>query len=181
MDPGAFLVHGQVTIIFVVSVGLSVCLCRAFLSCLWSDFNQTWTNLCPLEYRGCATSGAWVTPKKLVVLGVLGLKKLSPPAVLIGLSWFLLILWNASIPKFSWAIFCNFHLEPKLWCHKWHKPRSVATSLYVMFNNPSTIHQQKLQCYSLHYYFVRLAVFSAYNTDSLPTVKLVLNSCPQRL
>ena len=26
------LVHGQVTIIFVVSVGLSVCLCRVFLS-----------------------------------------------------------------------------------------------------------------------------------------------------
>ena len=27
-----FLVHGQVTIIFVVSVGLFVCLCRVFLS-----------------------------------------------------------------------------------------------------------------------------------------------------
>jgi len=26
------LVHGQVTIIFVVTVGLSVCLCRVFLS-----------------------------------------------------------------------------------------------------------------------------------------------------
>jgi len=41
------LVHGQVTIIFVVSVGLFVCLfvclCRVFLSCLWSDFDQTWT------------------------------------------------------------------------------------------------------------------------------------------
>ena len=42
------LVHVQVTIIFVVSVGLSVCLsvclfvclCRVFLSRLWSDFNQ---------------------------------------------------------------------------------------------------------------------------------------------
>jgi len=30
--------------------------------------------LCPLEYRGCATPGGWVTPKKLVFLGVLGLK-----------------------------------------------------------------------------------------------------------
>ena len=42
-----FLVHGQVTIIFVVSVCLyvclSVCLCRVFLSRLWSDFDQTWT------------------------------------------------------------------------------------------------------------------------------------------
>jgi len=41
------LVHGQVTIIFVVSVGLSVCLsvcfCRVFLSRLWSDFDQTRT------------------------------------------------------------------------------------------------------------------------------------------
>jgi len=42
-----WLVHGQVTIIFVVSVGLSVCLfvclCRVFLSRLWSDFDQTRT------------------------------------------------------------------------------------------------------------------------------------------
>jgi len=30
---------------------------------------------CPLEYRGCATPGGWVTPKKLVFLGVMGLKK----------------------------------------------------------------------------------------------------------
>jgi len=37
------LVHGQVTIIFVVSVCLSVCLCRVFLSRLWSDFDETWT------------------------------------------------------------------------------------------------------------------------------------------
>jgi len=37
------LVHGQLTIIFVVSVGLSVCLCRVFLSRLWSDFDQTRT------------------------------------------------------------------------------------------------------------------------------------------
>jgi len=38
-----FLVHGQLTIIFVVSVCLSVCLCRVFLSHLWSDFDQTMT------------------------------------------------------------------------------------------------------------------------------------------
>jgi len=36
-------VHCQVTIIFVVSVGLSVCLCRVFLRRLWSDFDQTRT------------------------------------------------------------------------------------------------------------------------------------------
>ena len=39
----AILVHSQVTIIFAVSVGLFVCLCRVFLSRLWSDFDQTWT------------------------------------------------------------------------------------------------------------------------------------------
>jgi len=38
-----FLVHGQVIIIFVLSVGLSVCLCRVSLSRLWSDFDETWT------------------------------------------------------------------------------------------------------------------------------------------
>jgi len=38
------LVHGQVTIIFVVSVGLSACLfVQSFLSRLWSDFDQTST------------------------------------------------------------------------------------------------------------------------------------------
>jgi len=48
----ALLVHGQVTIIFVVSVCLSVCLCvclcRVFLSRLRSDLDQTRTHVtCP--------------------------------------------------------------------------------------------------------------------------------------
>jgi len=43
------LVHDQVTIIFVVSVCLSVCLCRVFLSRLWSDFNQTRTYVICLD------------------------------------------------------------------------------------------------------------------------------------
>ena len=45
VDLMAFLVHGQVTIIFVVSVCLFVCLfvclCRVFLSRLPSDLDQT--------------------------------------------------------------------------------------------------------------------------------------------
>jgi len=42
------LVHGQVTIIFVVSVCLSACLCRVFLSRLRSDLDQTRTHVtCP--------------------------------------------------------------------------------------------------------------------------------------
>jgi len=44
------LVHGQVTIIFVVSVCLSVCLCRVFLSRLRSDLDQTRTHVtCPSD------------------------------------------------------------------------------------------------------------------------------------
>jgi len=45
-----FLVHGQVAIIFVVSVCLSVCLfvCAVFLSCLRSNLDQTRTHVtCP--------------------------------------------------------------------------------------------------------------------------------------
>jgi len=109
-----YLVHGQVTIIFIVSVCLFVCLCRVFLSRVWSDFDQTWTYVVclglvvSLEYRGCATPGGWLTPKKLVFLGVLGLKKLSRPTVFIGLCWFLVILYNAPILKFSQAIFLQF-------------------------------------------------------------------------
>jgi len=44
----SLLVHGQVTIIFVVSVCLFVCLCRVFLSRLWSDLDQTRSHVtCP--------------------------------------------------------------------------------------------------------------------------------------
>ena len=75
------LVHGQVTIIFVVIFVVSVCLfvCAEFFSAV---FDPIWIKLghmlhvrvylCPLEYRGCATPGGWMTPKKLVFLGVLG-------------------------------------------------------------------------------------------------------------
>ena len=89
------LAHGQVTIIFVVSVCLSVCLfvCAEFFSAVFDPISiklghmlYVWVYLCPLEYRGCATPGGWMTLKKLVFLGVLGLKKLSRPTVLIVLS-----------------------------------------------------------------------------------------------
>ena len=49
-----------------------------------------------------------MTPKKLVLLGVFGLKEISRPTVLIGLSSFSVILYNAPILKFSRVIFCNF-------------------------------------------------------------------------
>jgi len=73
---------------------------------------------------------------KLVFLGVLGLKKLSRPTVLIGLSWFLVLLYNAPILKFSQAIFCNFHLEPKLWRHKWRNFQFCKSCRRVMRFSP---------------------------------------------
>jgi len=47
------LVHGQVTIILVVSVCLSVCLCRVFLSHLSCDFDQTRTYVCYMSWSSC--------------------------------------------------------------------------------------------------------------------------------
>ena len=63
----------------------SVCLfvCAEFFSAVFDPISiklghmlYVWVLLCPLEYRGCATPGGRVTPKKLVFLGVLGLKNL---------------------------------------------------------------------------------------------------------
>jgi len=70
------LVHGQVTIIFVMSVGLSVCLfvCAEFFSAVFDLISiklghmlyvWVYSLLYPLEYGGCATPGGWVTPKNL--------------------------------------------------------------------------------------------------------------------
>jgi len=62
------LVHGQVTIIFVVSVGLFV----QFFSAVFDPILIKLGNyvIClglvvSLEYRGCATPGGLVTPKNL--------------------------------------------------------------------------------------------------------------------
>ena len=74
--------------------------------------------------------------KKLVFLGILGLKKLSRPTVLIALSWFLVILYNIPILKFSRAIFYNFHLEPKLWRHQWHHFRFCISCRTAMRFSP---------------------------------------------
>ena len=80
------------TIIFVVSVCLFVCLFVQFLSAVFDPISiklghmlYVWV-LCPLEYRGCATPGGWVTPINLYFQGFWGSKKLSHPTVLIGLS-----------------------------------------------------------------------------------------------
>ena len=52
LHAACLLVHGQVTIIFVVSVGLSVCLCRVFLSRLWSDFRWN-LDICYVSGSSC--------------------------------------------------------------------------------------------------------------------------------
>ena len=57
----------------------------------------------------------------------------SRPTVLIGLSWFLVILQNAPILKFSRVIVCNFHLEPKLWRHKWSHFRFCKSCRVMRF------------------------------------------------
>ena len=72
----------------------SVCLfvCAEFFSAVFDPISiklghmlYVWVWLCPLEYRAVRPLGLG-DPEKLVFLGVLGLKKLSRPTVLIGLS-----------------------------------------------------------------------------------------------
>jgi len=108
---------------YFCSVGWFVCLfvclfvCAEFFSAVFDRFRSN-LDICyvsgsscvPLElYRGCATPWGWVTPKNLYFRR---LKKLSRPTVLIGLSWCLVILYNAPILKFSRAIFAISVLNP---------------------------------------------------------------------
>ena len=81
------LVQCQVTIIFVVSVCLSVCLfvCAGFFSAVFDPISIKLGHVICLGLDVSSRIWGWVTPKKLVFLGVLGLKKLSRPTVLIGL------------------------------------------------------------------------------------------------
>ena len=51
-DGKVMLVHGQVTIIFVVSVCLSVCLCRVFLSRLLIRFRSN-LDICYMSGSSC--------------------------------------------------------------------------------------------------------------------------------
>ena len=62
------------TIIFVVSVCLFVC--AEFFSAVFDPISiklehmlYVCVQLCPLEYRGCATPGGWVTPKTCIFRG----------------------------------------------------------------------------------------------------------------
>jgi len=68
-----------VTIIFVVSVCLFVC--AEFFSAVFDPISiklghmlYVWIWLCPLEYRGCATPGGWVTLKNWYFWGFWGSK-----------------------------------------------------------------------------------------------------------
>jgi len=68
------LVHVQVTIIFVVSLCLFVCLCRVFLSRPQSDLDQTRTHVTclslvvsPRIYRDCTRLGGLGDPPKTCI------------------------------------------------------------------------------------------------------------------
>jgi len=96
-----------------VSVCLSVCLfvCVEFFSAVFDPISiklgnvlHAWVYLCPLEYRGCATPGGWVTPKNLYFRGV-GAQKTISSYSFDRIVLFLVILYNAPILKFSRAIF----------------------------------------------------------------------------
>jgi len=70
VPPQFFLVHCQVTIIFVVSVCVCLFVCAEFFSTVFDPISiklghmlYVWVWLCPLEYRGCVPPGGWVTPK----------------------------------------------------------------------------------------------------------------------
>ena len=61
-------------------VSMSVCLfvCAEFFSAVFDPISIKLGHmlyvLCPLEYRGCATPGGWVTPKNLYFYGFWGSK-----------------------------------------------------------------------------------------------------------
>ena len=94
----SFVSRPRGPIIFVVSVGLFVCLsvclfvCTEFFSAVFDPISiklghmlYVWVQLCLLEYRDCATPGGWVIPKTCIFTGFWP-QKLSRPTVLIGLS-----------------------------------------------------------------------------------------------
>ena len=110
-----------------------------------------------IRYRGC------VSLKKLVFLGVLGLKKLSRPTVLIGLCWFLVILYNAPILKFSQPFFCNFHLEPKLWRHKWRNFHVCESCRRAMRIAPPAVNHRTVATSNLPKIFLWTASLSVNN------------------
>jgi len=67
-------------IIFVVSVCLFVC--AEFFSAVFDPISiklghmlYVWVELCPLEYRGCATPGGWVTSKKTCIFRGFGAQR----------------------------------------------------------------------------------------------------------
>ena len=110
------------TIIFVVSVCLSVF--AEFFSAVFDPISiklghalYVWVWLCPLECRGCATPGGWVTPKKLGGFRGFGAQKTIPSYSfdrIVLIFGYIIERTNAKILS---SHFCNFHLEPKLWRH----------------------------------------------------------------
>jgi len=100
-------------------VRLFVCLCRVFLSRLWSDFDQARTcymsgSSCVLWNIGAVRPLGAGWPRKTCIFRGFGAQKNISSYSFDRNVLILLILYNTPILKFSRAIFCNFHLEPKL-------------------------------------------------------------------
>ena len=76
-----------------------------------------WVYLCPVEYRGCATPGGWVTPKKWIFRGF-GAQK-----TIVSYSFDRIVLIFGYIvertnTKILSSYFLQFPLEPKLCRHQ---------------------------------------------------------------
>ena len=124
------------TIIFVVSVCLSVCLCRVFLSRLWSDFDQTRTYVICLglvgspRNKGCATPGGWWPLKTCIFRGFGAQKTISSYSFdrIVLIFGYIVERTNTKILSSdflqfpSWTrIMTSFPFLQKLWCgfHHW--------------------------------------------------------------
>ena len=117
-------VHGQVTIIFVGFVCLSVCLfvCAEFFSAVFGpiliklgyNYVICLALVVSLEHRGCATPGGWVTPKNLYFRGFGAQKTVSSYSFDRIVLIFGYIVERTNTKILSSHFFCNFHLEPKL-------------------------------------------------------------------
>ena len=121
------LVHGQLTIIFVVSVGLSVCLFVQSFS--QPSLIRFWPNL-----DICYMSGSSCVPQNIGAVRPLGARWLLKTGIFGGLGAsktissysfdrivliFGYIVERTNTKILSSHFFCNFHLGPKLWRHKW--------------------------------------------------------------
>jgi len=84
------------------------------LNCCKGDKPSQWETVwCPLEYRGCATPGGWVTPKNCIFRASGAQKTISSYNFdrIVLIFGYIVERTNTKILS---SHFCNIHLEPKL-------------------------------------------------------------------